>query len=81
MWTGARGTHGYGNFSLIANKKWVRAHRFSYEIYVGKIPKGKVVMHLCDVPFCVNPKHLKIGTQLENLQDMTNKGRRKNQYA
>jgi len=47
----------------------------SYEIHVGKIPKGKYVLHHCDKPLCVNPTHLFIGNQLDNVADMMGKGR------
>lgn len=52
-----------------------RAHRISYELHVGQIPDGMVVMHECDNPLCVNPGHLRVGTQLENIKDRDTKGR------
>jgi hypothetical protein len=51
------------------------AHRWSYNFFIGPIPKGKVVMHICDNRKCCNPLHLKIGTQQENLLDMNKKQR------
>ena len=51
------------------------AHRIAYIQNVGPIPKGMVVMHICDNPWCVNPKHLKLGTHKENMQDMVMKDR------
>ena len=51
------------------------AHRLSYQIHKGKIPKGKFVLHKCDIPLCVNPKHLYVGTQWQNVQDMINRKR------
>lgn len=71
LWTGA--SRYYGNFW--DGLKYVNAHRFSYKINKGTIPKGMVVMHTCDTPLCVNPEHLKLGTQKDNLQDMYSKGR------
>ncbi len=56
---------GYGTFS--AHGKPVPAHRFSYEYHREKIPKGMVVDHLCKNTSCVNPDHLEIVTQSENL--------------
>lgn len=77
-WIGAVGARGYGNFS--AHGKSVRAHRFSWELHNGSIPKsttyhGTVVMHKCDNKRCVNPDHLQLGTQSDNIRDCYSKGR------
>lgn len=57
------------------NGKVKGSHRMSYELFVGDIPAGMVVMHKCDVGGCVNPAHLSVGTQLDNMQDMKSKKR------
>lgn len=64
---------GYGIFRI--NKKMCRAHRISYELYKGKIPKGFLVCHKCDIPACVNPKHLFLGTDQDNANDKCRKNR------
>jgi hypothetical protein len=74
IWTAALGSSGYGHFGM--NGKVLDAHRVAYEFFNGPIPDGKSVLHSCDVKCCVNPHHLFLGTQTENLRDMTEKGRR-----
>lgn len=74
MFTGGSESHKYGLFAL-GHRQPVLAHRYSYELHHGKIPRGNVVMHSCDNPRCVNPKHLSVGTYKENTADMYAKGR------
>ena len=64
---------GYGRFNF--NSKEYSAHRVSWIIHNGKIPADMCILHTCDNPPCVNPKHLWLGTLKENSQDMVRKGR------
>lgn len=73
LWAGSTNSGGYGNFW--AGKKCMKAHRFSYEAFVGRIPDGLDLLHRCDVRCCVNPQHLTPGTALANVTDMWSKGR------
>lgn len=73
-WTGSLRRE-YGR--IFANYKTISVHRFSYELHCGKIPKNKSVLHTCDNPPCVNPKHLFLGTHKDNMRDMIVKGRKR----
>lgn len=73
LWTGRLGNHGYGQFDW-QNKSW-QAHRASYVLHRGEIPQGKYVLHGCDTPNCVNPEHLRLGDQFDNMADMWSRGR------
>lgn len=73
IWTGATNEYGYGKAHV--GKKHLKAHRLVYAFYVSDIPDGKILMHTCDIRCCVNPAHLKLGTQRENMKDMSNKRR------
>lgn len=59
----------------MVNRVIYRAHRYSWLIHYGPVPLGKMVLHRCDTPTCVNPKHLFIGTAKENKTDCVDKGR------
>lgn len=73
LWTGYQpsGMHG----RIYFGEQGVYVHRLSYELHVGTIPAGAVICHHCDVPNCVNPEHLFLGTQADNVADMESKGR------
>lgn len=80
MWTGAKTSAGYGNFTT-ADRRNVLAHRYAFEQEHGPIEDGSVVLHKCDTPACVNPNHLRRGTQKDNILDMLGKGRHPSQKA
>lgn len=75
LWTSGLNEHGYGWVSRTRKLGPTRAHRMSYELHVGPIPKGMFVLHHCDNPPCVNPDHLYLGTQLDNVEDMRKRQR------
>jgi hypothetical protein len=75
LWTASKMGFGYGKMSV--NGKRERAHRISWRLHFGEIPAGTYVLHSCDVPACVNPNHLRLGTLRDNTQDMIAKGRDK----
>lgn len=64
IWKKPRGGK-YGIF--YAKGRSMGAHRWSYELFVGPIPEGLVVDHLCEVKACVNPNHLEVKTQAQNM--------------
>src|SRR6185295_8692220 len=65
---------GYGQFG-IRNGVMVYAHRMAYWLAFGEFDESLDVLHRCDVPVCVNPNHLWLGTHKENMHDMISKGR------
>lgn len=66
--------HGYGAFGVRQGYVEI-AHRYSWILANGEIPDGLCVLHKCDVPRCVNPKHLFLGTRIDNAADRHAKGR------
>lgn len=77
MWKGPKHTKGYGRLRIGSKKtgKWARVHRLMFEECVGPIGEGLMVCHRCDRPGCVNPAHLFLGTQTDNMADKVLKGR------
>lgn len=74
LWTGGQCGPGYG----VVNRRGVKnttAHRHAYTLFRGSVPDGLVVCHRCDVPACVNPDHLWLGTDKQNSDDKWAKGR------
>lgn len=70
LWTGWRSRKGYGGFSVGGRAgRDVLAHRWSYEHHVGLIPAGMQVDHICHVPACVNPAHLRLATNKQNQEN------------
>jgi len=72
-WTAGVGSDGYGHAWM--GKKMRGTHRISYELAFGEILNDLHTLHHCDNKLCVNPLHLWIGTNLDNIDDMHSKGR------
>lgn len=76
LWVGSKNGPGYGKIGAGGKGgRTVMAHRISWEIANGPVPEGLHVCHHCDVPACVRPDHLFVGTRSDNMRDAESKGR------
>lgn len=73
FWLGNLDEGGYGTIRI--SGKMLKAHRASWMLHRGQIPDGLKVLHSCDIPCCINPDHLFLGTQVDNMRDRASKGR------
>lgn len=82
LWTGCKSAFGHGQIGAGAHepntpKRLLQTHRVAWELVNGPIPDGMFVLHRCDVPNCVRPDHLFLGTKADNSADMISKSRQK----
>lgn len=78
LWMGVVTKDGYGQLVPLMRegpRTSIKAHRLSYELHKGRIPPGLKVLHSCDTPCCVNPAHLRVGTDKDNKLDAIRKNR------
>ncbi len=73
LWTGSVNSEGYGQ--IRQHRRLLLAHRLAYEECNGPVPAGLMVLHRCDNPRCVNPDHLFVGNNSDNMRDCAAKGR------
>src|SRR5690348_15781064 len=79
IWLGAKRRDGYGHIRVGDDYRSV--HRLMWALLHGDIPPGQYVCHKCDVPLCINPDHLFLGTPADNSHDMATKGRGRTPFA
>lgn len=75
IWTAHIDEWGYGRFAMPPRGQQKLVHRLSWTFTNGDIPSKLLVLHKCDTPACVNPSHLRLGTNADNMRDMVAKGR------
>ncbi len=73
LWSASTDRVGYGH--IWVDGKLLQAHRYSWQLHNGPIPDGAKILHKCDVRSCVNPAHLFLGDQKENVKDAVSKRR------
>lgn len=76
IWTLKPNGRGRPLFYCVDSHRQEGASIASYWLYKGEVPEGLGVLHTCDIPMCVNPEHLYLGTQADNIRDMDARGRR-----
>lgn len=70
FWSGGKSKNGYGKFNPSHEQRtWEKAHRYSWKLHRGEIPKGEVVCHRCNVKLCIRPEHLYVASQQQNTLD------------
>lgn len=74
LWQGNKNSYGYGRFK--DGSRRIAAHRVAYELFVGPIPPGLTIDHLCQIVACVSPRHLRVATQRENILGSDGRGAR-----
>lgn len=77
LWMASKNQKDYGRIGWHENKenRHMLTNRFSWQLAHGPVPDGLCVLHRCDVPACVNPEHLFLGTKGDNNRDRAAKGR------
>lgn len=76
IWQAQKDKDGYGRFHYKGKSQ--SASRVAYQLFVGSIPSGLFVLHICDVRACVKPNHLYLGTQADNIRDRDERAKRRN---
>lgn len=74
LWLGGKWRRGYGRIKPTGSRRFRSAHRISYEMHIGPLD-GRMVLHSCDTPSCVNPRHLRLGSAKDNTDDMMTRDR------
>lgn len=80
-WMGSRNSNGYGQFFMTKNDRPAAAHRVAFALGTGGTLGDYLVCHTCDNPVCVNPEHLWLGTQADNMRDCSRKGRARGRFS
>jgi hypothetical protein len=75
IWTGGKTSKNYGSFKYYQDRSAIGAHVSSHLFHIGEVPNGMRVCHRCDNPPCVNPEHLFLGSNSDNMKDMVAKDR------